>query len=113
MHAQVSAEELEDTQQRLRSINSLAQVVRAQRADVKADYVLGIGGFDLDRLADEVDTGLSRLVLPDFNTHVPTVSCYVGACCALKPHASRKEQVRHQCAASQAKMFTDNLMPCR
>ena len=100
MQAQVSAEELEDTEQRLRSINSLAQVVRAQRADVKADYVLGIGGFDLDRLADEVDTCPSCLGLPDFETHVPTVSCSLGACCALKPHASRKEQVRHQCAAS-------------
>ena len=32
----------------------LAQVVRAQQADVHADYVLGIGGFDLDRIADEV-----------------------------------------------------------
>ena len=32
----------------------LVQVVRAQQADVSADYVLGIGGFDLDRIADEV-----------------------------------------------------------
>ena len=44
-----------DTELRLKS---LAQVVRAQRADVKADYVLGIGGFDLDRVADEVRTQL-------------------------------------------------------
>ena len=72
MHLQVSAEELEYTEQRLRSINSLAQVVRAQRADVKADYVLGIGGFDLDRLADEVDPCPSCLALSDSNAHVPT-----------------------------------------
>ena len=43
-----------NTEMRLKSINALAQVVKAQRADVKADYVLGIGGFDLDRVADEV-----------------------------------------------------------
>jgi len=54
---QVSDQELMDTELRLRSINSLAQVVKAQRADVKADYVLGIGGFDLDRIADEVRAG--------------------------------------------------------
>ncbi len=50
----MSKEELESVERRLSSINNLAQVVRAQRADVKADYVLGIGGFDLDRVADEV-----------------------------------------------------------
>jgi len=54
---QVSDQELMDTELRLRSINSLAQVLKAQRADVKADYVLGIGGFDLDRIADEVRAG--------------------------------------------------------
>lgn len=43
-----------ETGLRLKAINGLAQVVKAQRADVKADYVLGIGGFDLDRIADEV-----------------------------------------------------------
>ena len=51
---QVSSNELINTEMRLKSINALAQVVKAQRADVKADYVLGIGGFDLDRVADEV-----------------------------------------------------------
>lgn len=53
-----------DTELRLKSINSLAQVVRAQRADVKADYVLGIGGFDLDRVADEVRTLLHLTACP-------------------------------------------------
>ena len=51
---QVSGQQLMDTELRLKGINSLAQVVQAHRADVKADYVLGIGGFDLDRIADEV-----------------------------------------------------------
>jgi G3E family GTPase len=45
---------VEAVEQRLRNINGLAQVVRAHKADVKADYVLGIGGFDLARVADEV-----------------------------------------------------------
>lgn len=50
---QVSEAEVASVERRLSSINNLAQVVRAQRADVKAEYVLGIGGFDLDRVADE------------------------------------------------------------
>ncbi|CAL8471470.1 g11012 [Coccomyxa elongata] len=50
----VSEEEVDAVERRLSSINNLAQMVRAQRADVKAEYVLGIGGFDLDRVGDEV-----------------------------------------------------------
>ena len=50
----MSEEDVDAVERRLSSINNLAQVVRAQRADVKAEYVLGIGGFDLDRVADEV-----------------------------------------------------------
>ena len=32
----------------------MAQIVRAQRAAVGVDYVLGVGGFDLDRVEGEV-----------------------------------------------------------
>jgi len=37
---------------RLRSINSMASVQRAQRGVVDIDYVLGVGGFDLERMVD-------------------------------------------------------------
>ena len=33
---------------------SLVQVVRAERAQVGVDYVLGVGGFDLERVEEEV-----------------------------------------------------------
>ena len=104
MHAQVSAKELEDTEQRLRSINSLAQVVRAQRADVKADYVLGIGGFDLDRLADEVDPCPSCLALPDCTALVPThsilLACGLDVPFLLAVCSSRMPPARTECSAS-------------
>ena len=37
---------------RLRSINSMASITRAKRGVVDIDYVLGVGGFDLERLVD-------------------------------------------------------------
>ena len=51
---QVSPEEADALEARLRGINSMAQIVRAQRAAVGVDYVLGVGGFDLDRVEGEV-----------------------------------------------------------
>ena len=78
---QVSDDDLIGTEMRLKSINALAQVVRAQRADVKADYVLGIGGFDLDRVADEV-----RLL--GFRVELPVVIKVKTACfAAMSPSA--------------------------
>src|SRR5690606_2494365 len=37
---------------RLRALNPLAPIRRAQRADVPLDQVLGRGGFDLERILD-------------------------------------------------------------
>ena len=41
-------------EKRLRSINSLATTYRTTKSAVPVDYVLGIGGFDLDRVSEEV-----------------------------------------------------------
>lgn len=43
-------EELRETEARLRGLNPLAPIHRAERADVALDKVLGRGGFDLDRI---------------------------------------------------------------
>jgi len=51
---QVTPAEVEELEGRLRGINSMAQMVRAERANVGVDYVLGVGGFDLDRVEGEV-----------------------------------------------------------
>jgi G3E family GTPase len=46
----VPADELRHIETRLRKINPLAPIHIAQRANVALDKVLGLGGFDLDRI---------------------------------------------------------------
>ncbi|WP_122466729.1 CobW family GTP-binding protein [Brevundimonas lutea] len=54
-----SEDELATVERRLRGLNPLAPITRAVRADVPLDQVLGLGGFDLERIRDlhpEFDT---------------------------------------------------------
>lgn len=46
--------EADALERRLRDINGLATIARATRAAVTTDYVLGVGGYDLDRVETEV-----------------------------------------------------------
>jgi len=48
----VSEEELVEVEARLRRLNPLAPITRAERANVPLDQVLGLGGFDLGRILD-------------------------------------------------------------
>ena len=50
----VGEADLERLEGRIRGINSLATIQRAERADVDMEYVLGIGGFDLEKVDDEI-----------------------------------------------------------
>lgn len=45
---------MEELEERLRGINSLADLTRATRSTVPLDYVLGVGGFDLGKVEDAV-----------------------------------------------------------
>jgi len=47
-----SESELVAIEQRLRKLNPLAPITRAERANVPLDQVLGLGGFDLERILD-------------------------------------------------------------
>lgn len=51
----VSDAEIRTVENRVRAINNLASIQRAKQAEVDLDFVLGIGGFDLDRVQDVVD----------------------------------------------------------
>ena len=44
--------ELAEVERRLRALNPLAPITRAERAAVPLDQVLGLGGFDLERILD-------------------------------------------------------------
>ncbi|WP_332639501.1 CobW family GTP-binding protein [Brevundimonas sp.] len=48
----VSEAELVEVERRLRKLNPLAPITRAERANVPLDQVLGLGGFDLGRILD-------------------------------------------------------------
>ena len=50
----VSNDDLDRVEERIKSINSLASIKRAEKAKVDMDYVLGIGGFDLEKVDDEI-----------------------------------------------------------
>lgn len=47
-----SEEELETVEARLRALNPLAPIRRAERANVPLDAVLGLNGFDLERITE-------------------------------------------------------------
>lgn len=53
----VSGDELDAVEARLRALNPLAPITRAQRANVPLDQVLGVHAFDLERITE---------VRPDF-----------------------------------------------
>jgi G3E family GTPase len=50
----VSTKDLERLEQRIKGINALAEIRRTQRAEVPLDYVLGVGGFDLEKIEDDI-----------------------------------------------------------
>eukprot|EP00850_Spirogloea_muscicola_P019882 SM000201S05938 [mRNA] locus=s201:122037:125201:- [translate_table: standard] len=54
----VSNKQLDLLQQRISRINGLARVRRAKYGEVDMEYVLGVGGFDLERVEKEVQPEL-------------------------------------------------------
>jgi len=56
----VDEKDVDMLEERIRGINRLASVQRAEKADVDMEYVLGIGGFDLEKVDDEI-TGNTSL----------------------------------------------------
>ena len=51
----VTEAQLKSIEARVKTINNLATVQRAEKAQVDLDFVLGIGGFDLDRVQDVIE----------------------------------------------------------
>lgn len=47
--------ELTKLEARLKSINAVASIRRTERSVVDMDYVLGVGGFDITRVVEEMD----------------------------------------------------------
>lgn len=47
-------EDLLRLEERIKGINGMAGLVRAEKAVVEVDYVLGVGGFDLSLIEEQV-----------------------------------------------------------
>lgn len=52
----VTESELEVLTKRIKHINGMAQIKRAKHGVVDMDFVLGVGGYDLDRVDSEVQS---------------------------------------------------------
>nr|GLL44342.1 uncharacterized protein LOC109177390 [Ipomoea trifida] len=52
----VSEAELEELTKKIKHINGMAQIKRAKFGVVDMDFVLGVGGYDLDRIDSEVQS---------------------------------------------------------
>ena len=51
----VEEAQIRTVENRVRTINQLATIQRSKHAEVDLDFVLGIGGFDLDRVQDVIE----------------------------------------------------------
>ncbi|CAH8353888.1 unnamed protein product [Eruca vesicaria subsp. sativa] len=51
----VGEQELDSVMQRIKTINSMAHIKRTKYGKVDLDYVLGIGGFDLERIENSLN----------------------------------------------------------
>eukprot|EP00245_Coleochaete_scutata_P011377 TRINITY_DN4203_c0_g1_i1.p1 TRINITY_DN4203_c0_g1~~TRINITY_DN4203_c0_g1_i1.p1 ORF type:complete len:505 (+),score=95.56 TRINITY_DN4203_c0_g1_i1:30-1544(+) len=56
----VNAKELESVRRRITRINAMARLQSATYGQVDMDYVLGIGGFDLERIEKDVEEELAK-----------------------------------------------------
>ena len=57
----VSDGDLQRLEERIRSMNALASVQRAERAEVPLEYVLGVGGFDLEKIEEDINAYDKRI----------------------------------------------------
>ena len=72
----VAPAELRAVTDRIRTINRVAKIREAIKCDVDLDFVLGVGGFDLDRVErDVLDEERSRTAKHGEEGHVCSSSC--------------------------------------
>ncbi|KAI8102855.1 hypothetical protein M9434_005647 [Picochlorum sp. BPE23] len=79
----VDEKDVDMLEDRIRDINRLASVKRAEKANVDMEYVLGIGGFDLEKVDDEI-TGNASLDEEHHHHHDHDHEC--GPDCTHESH---------------------------
>ena len=103
----VDENDLDRVVSRIRGINSLATVRRAERAQVDVDYVLGIGGFSLEKVDEEM-TAFGSSAHGDHDDdhdhhhhhhHDDDHECS-GADCQHESHAHHDHDHDHECSGA-------------
>lgn len=89
----VSNDDLDRLEGRIKSINSLASIKRAERAKVDMDYVLGIGGFDLEKVDEEISKTSTDSHDHHHHDHDDHHEC--GPDCQEHDHHHRHEHDHH------------------
>jgi len=54
---------VEELESRIRNINSMASLSKTTYSNVSVDYVLGIGGFDVNRVDEQVESTVRVFLL--------------------------------------------------
>lgn len=91
----VSPEELANVETRIASINKIARTQRATMSKVDMDYVLGVGGFDLERITFDLEDFLEEEKKSDDHGHSHAHSHSHG-------HAHGGEEDCEECGESKA-----------
>lgn len=65
----VSDRDVDVLRRRIKKINSMARIQTTTYGDVDMDYVLGVGGFDLERIEKEVNSELLKTEEEEKETH--------------------------------------------
>lgn len=72
----VTADELRDVEDRIRSINSFATLIRSERSRVPLDQILGLNSFSLSKL-EEIDPTFMQADEPEVMDHAHAVGGHV------------------------------------
>lgn len=91
----VDSDHLEALESRIRDINKLASMLRTTRGEVPVDYVLGIGGYELDSVEKELATGKSH-----DHDHDHDHDCNDPACTHESHSHSHDHEHDHDCAGT-------------
>ncbi len=89
----VSAEELAQLENDIHAINRFARIVRAERGNAPLEHILGLGGFDLDRILAHTPTFLHD---EDEDEHEHHHNHGCGGHCQCGHHHHHHDEPKHE-----------------
>lgn len=103
----VDAQEVADCEAVIRALNPFATLYKASRGEVPLDKLLGVGGFDLDRIMQRAPDFL-KVQESDQAPHSHGEDCACADCHEAEPKATSRGSVfRHDSAISSVSLVHD------